>query len=336
MRYNAEAKALMLVVPTYISPLIVAAMMRLSKPKSAPKMAYINCAAAGLFFGIAVFHVLSETLEEAAEKADPTQIKPLLMALSAGVVFMLCLDKGWIGAHAHTHDEHEDEDEHQDDGSNFDFDSGEQPSNFSESERIQRQRRRTHQSSVISNADEGWTIFEEDATKPHIIIPVSMIGSLPGINKAINEMKKTRSLIVSTYLAFCFHSLTAGFAMGSQRVSTGMVLIVLLFVFHKSLDAVAVSTQLVRMRIGMIAYWNMMLAFSCMAPAGILLSMHIVKKVTFLVSIMACFSSGVFVYMSLLHIMDEQLRSRNGSVWLKISFFIVGAIMAYVTSLLGA
>jgi len=282
--FDEAATAAFISLP-FIAPIIISFVNRLYHPRNAPSMAYINTCAAGIFFGIAMFHVLPRVLLS-------TEDKIIFLCVSAGVIFMLTLDRAWIGRARHS------------DGS-----------------------------LIITATDASWAMMPEDGACNKISLPANRLDQWPKMQLAHKKLVQKRSVVISTYVAFCFHSIIAGFAIGSQNVSTSVLLIVIVFTFHKSLDAAAITTQLIKIGMGMYTYWALIFIFSCMAPAGIIISMHMVKGVALLMNLTAAFSSGIFIYISLMHILDEEIHSDTGKTFYKILTFTLGVFLAYITSL---
>jgi len=320
-----EVKIIVMLGPTFIAPILVAGAVRLAAwTHAAPQMTYINTFAAGLFLGIALFHVFPEATELYCDENEEANFRNLFLSTSAGLLFMLYLDKVWLSAPSRHH--------------NSDISEEDDDLTMNIGVRATRNDIRENNTNNFTSSRQSqtgsWQLTPEHANTHGIIIPACEWREYPRIMRGIELLRAAKSMVLSTYTAFCIHSLIAGIALGAARPSRTIALVLVLFTFHKTIDAIAVTTQLIKLRWSASLYWLAVIFFAMATPIGIFIGMRFIAAVHSAVAIVSCFSAGIFIYISLPHILMEELEAVYGSPLLKCLSYTSGIVCALMTSMI--
>ncbi len=136
-------------------------------------------------------------------------------------------------------------------------------------------------------------------------------------------------------LVLSVHSLITGIALGTEKVVTQALIILLAVVAHKGTAAFALGVSLLRNRIPMKHAVLMLVSFSLMTSIGIALGMGLIKFLSANTALLFeglfdALAAGTFLYIALLDILNDEF-SQNQRLYLKFCMVALGfSVMAIV------
>lgn len=104
-------------------------------------------------------------------------------------------------------------------------------------------------------------------------------------------------------ISLCFHSIFEGIAIGLQKTTSGLTVLLIGICLHKCAEGFAMGTTFVRSDIVRRKWIPLLLTFSIIVPIGVCVGLGLSKlgeTATLISSIMGAFAAGAFLYVSLL------------------------------------
>jgi len=140
----------------------------------------------------------------------------------------------------------------------------------------------------------------------------------------ITSKKKKRMIAIGTLIAFSFHSFLEGIALGSETPDMEILGLIFIFSFHKALDGLAITIPLAKAHFQQRVHWGLIFGFCCMTPLGLFSAYSLIQYgplVRYSGAIEAV-SGGVFLYISLFHLLREEIESDDHKLTKLIAFTV--------------
>eukprot|EP01116_Phalansterium_solitarium_P007221 TRINITY_DN19768_c0_g1_i1.p1 TRINITY_DN19768_c0_g1~~TRINITY_DN19768_c0_g1_i1.p1 ORF type:complete len:301 (+),score=88.49 TRINITY_DN19768_c0_g1_i1:110-1012(+) len=141
--------------------------------------------------------------------------------------------------------------------------------------------------------------------------------------------RRKRNIAISTLVTFSCHSLLEGLAIGAEKPDLQILGLIIVFSFHKAMDGLAVTVPLARV-FSLRTYWVVVVAFATTTPTGILISSLLLQQgpLSHITGYVEAFSGGIFLTISLYHIVAEQMENPH-KIRSKVALFSAAVVMMF-------
>ena len=283
---------------------------------------YANTFSGGLFFGIGIFHLLSEGVEKLSKYTDLPI--PYFLA-SLGYSFILFIQKvifGYLVPNAENYlkkDERQQMNlEYQIEGHQFEE---EEENQNEENENIDD---KNNENSIKLNL----LIQKEDVNKIDVNCSTNTTRTTTAdsIELKILQKKKLSGFIM--LLALSIHGLFECLALGIQNNSKNTLFLFIALMIHKWAEAFSLGIFFVQAKLTKKNYYLLITFFAIIGPIGVLLGIVLSKTANeFIEGVFLCISTGTFLYVACSEVIVEEFSTPEKR-YLKFFLYLMGTIFA--------
>ena len=282
---------------------------------------YANTFSGGLFFGIGIFHLLSEGVEKLSKYSDLPY--PYFLA-SLGYSFILFIQKvifGYLVPEAENYLKKSEQQqmnleynieghqyEEEEDGQNI------------ENENIDNKNNKSIKLSLLIQKEDNNKIDVNCSTN------TTLTTTADSIELKILQKKKLSGFIM--LLALSIHGLFECLALGIQNNSKNTLFLFIALMIHKWAEAFSLGIFFVQAKLAKKNYYLLIIFFAIIGPIGVILGIILSKTANeFVEGVFLCISTGTFLYVACSEVIVEEFSTPEKR-YLKFFLYLIGTIFA--------
>ena len=283
-------------------------------------LSYANTFSGGLFFGIGIFHLLSEGVEKLSKYSDLPI--PYFLA-SLGYSFILFIQKVIFGYLVPNAENYLKKDEKQQMSLEYNFETH----NFEEEDENEENENidgKNNQSDIKLNL----LIQKEDNNQIDVNCSTNTTRTTTAdsIELKILQKKKLSGFIM--LLALSIHGLFECLALGIQNNSKNTLFLFIALMIHKWAEAFSLGIFFVQAKLAKKNYYLLIIFFAIIGPIGVLLGIILSKTANeFIEGVFLCISTGTFLYVACSEVIVEEFSTPDKR-YLKFFLYLMGTIFA--------
>lgn len=283
-------------------------------------LSYANTFSGGLFFGIGIFHLLSEGVEKLSKYSDLPI--PYFLA-SLGYSFILFIQKVIFGYLVPNAENYLKKDEKQQMSLEYNFETHnfEEEDENEENENIDN---KNNQNDVKLNL----LVQKEDNNQIDVNCSTNTTRTTTAdsIELKILQKKKLSGFIM--LLALSIHGLFECLALGIQNNSKNTLFLFIALMIHKWAEAFSLGIFFVQAKLAKKNYYLLIIFFAIIGPIGVLLGIILSKTANeFIEGVFLCISTGTFLYVACSEVIVEEFSTPDKR-YLKFFLYLMGTIFA--------
>ena len=283
-------------------------------------LSYANTFSGGLFFGIGIFHLLSEGVEKLSKYSDLPI--PYFLA-SLGYSFILFIQKvifGYLVPNAENYLK-KNEKQQMDLEYNFEVHNFEEEDENVENENIDDKNKENNiKLNVLIQKDDNNQIDVNCSTN------TTRTTTADSIELKILQKKKLSGFIM--LLALSIHGLFECLALGIQNNSKNTLFLFIALMIHKWAEAFSLGIFFVQAKLAKKNYYFLILFFAIIGPIGVLLGIILSKTANeFIEGVFLCISTGTFLYVACSEVIVEEFSTPEKR-YLKFFLYLMGTVFA--------
>jgi zinc transporter 1/2/3 len=283
-------------------------------------LSYANTFSGGLFFGIGIFHLLSEGVEKLSKYSDLPI--PYFLA-SLGYSFILFIQKVIFGYLVPNAENYLKKDEKQQMSLEYNFETH----NFEEEDKNEENENidgKNNQNDIKLNL----LIQKEDNNQIDVNCSTNTTRTTTAdsIELKILQKKKLSGFIM--LLALSIHGLFECLALGIQNNSKNTLFLFIALMIHKWAEAFSLGIFFVQAKLAKKNYYLLIIFFAIIGPIGVLLGIILSKTANeFIEGVFLCISTGTFLYVACSEVIVEEFSTPDKR-YLKFFLYLMGTIFA--------
>ena len=283
-------------------------------------LSYANTFSGGLFFGIGIFHLLSEGVEKLSKYSDLPI--PYFLA-SLGYSFILFIQKVIFGYLVPNAENYLKKDEKQQMSLEYNFETH----NFEEEDENEENENidgKNNQNDIKLNL----LIQKEDNNQIDVNCSTNTTRTTTAdsIELKILQKKKLSGFIM--LLALSIHGLFECLALGIQNNSKNTLFLFIALMIHKWAEAFSLGIFFVQAKLAKKNYYLLIIFFAIIGPIGVLLGIILSKTANeFIEGVFLCISTGTFLYVACSEVIVEEFSTPDKR-YLKFFLYLMGTIFA--------
>ena len=283
-------------------------------------LSYANTFSGGLFFGIGIFHLLSEGVEKLSKYSDLPI--PYFLA-SLGYSLILFIQKVIFGYLVPDAENYLKKNEKQQ--MSLEYDIGghqfEEEDQNEENENIDDKNNGNGiKLSLLIQKDDDNKIDVNCSTN------TTRTTTADSIELRILQKKKLSGFIM--LLALSIHGLFECLALGIQNNSKNTLFLFIALMIHKWAEAFSLGIFFVQAKLAKKNYFLLIIFFAIIGPIGVLLGIILSKTANeFIEGIFLCISTGTFLYVACSEVIVEEFSTPEKR-YLKFSLYLLGTVFA--------
>ena len=283
-------------------------------------LSYANTFSGGLFFGIGIFHLLSEGVEKLSKYSDLPI--PYFLA-SLGYSFILFIQKVIFGYLVPNAENCLKKDEKQQMSLEYNFETH----NFEEEDENEENENidgKNNQNDIKLNL----LIQKEDNNQIDVNCSTNTTRTTTAdsIELKILQKKKLSGFIM--LLALSIHGLFECLALGIQNNSKNTLFLFIALMIHKWAEAFSLGIFFVQAKLAKKNYYLLIIFFAIIGPIGVLLGIILSKTANeFIEGVFLCISTGTFLYVACSEVIVEEFSTPDKR-YLKFFLYLMGTIFA--------
>lgn len=283
-------------------------------------LSYANTFSGGLFFGIGIFHLLSEGVEKLSKYSDLPI--PYFLA-SLGYSFILFIQKVIFGYLVPNAENYLKKDEKQQMSLEYNFETH----NFEEEDENEENENidgKNNQNDIKLNL----LIQKEDNNQidANCSTNTTRTTTADSIELKILQKKKLSGFIM--LLALSIHGLFECLALGIQNNSKNTLFLFIALMIHKWAEAFSLGIFFVQAKLAKKNYYLLIIFFAIIGPIGVLLGIILSKTANeFIEGVFLCISTGTFLYVACSEVIVEEFSTPDKR-YLKFFLYLMGTIFA--------
>jgi len=283
-------------------------------------LSYANTFSGGLFFGIGIFHLLSEGVEKLSKYSDLPI--PYFLA-SLGYSFILFIQKvifGYLVPNAENYLK-KNEKQQMDLEYNFEVHNFEEEDENVENENIDDKNKENNiKLNVLIQKDDNNQIDVNCSTN------TTRTTTADSIELKILQKKKLSGFIM--LLALSIHGLFECLALGIQNNSKNTLFLFIALMIHKWAEAFSLGIFFVQAKLAKKNYYLLIIFFAIIGPIGVLLGIILSKTANeFIEGVFLCISTGTFLYVACSEVIVEEFSTPEKR-YLKFFLYLMGTVFA--------
>jgi zinc transporter 1/2/3 len=286
---------------------------------------YANTFSGGLFFGIGIFHLLSEGVEKLSKYSNLPI--PYFLA-SLGYSFILFIQKVIFGYLVPNAENYLKKDKQQQMNLEYNIEGHqfEEEEHNNEIENIDDKNNENNiKLSLLIQNDNDNKIDVNDSTN------TTRTTTADSIELKILQKKKLSGFIM--LLALSIHGLFECLALGIQNNSKNTLFLFIALMIHKWAEAFSLGIFFVQAKLAKKNYYLLIIFFAIIGPIGVLLGIILCKTANeFIEGVFLCISTGTFLYVACSEVIVEEFSSPDKR-YLKFFLYLLGTIFAAVLTL---
>ena len=283
-------------------------------------LSYANTFSGGLFFGIGIFHLLSEGVEKLSKYSDLPI--PYFLA-SLGYSFILFIQKVIFGYLVPNAENYLKKDEKQQMSLEYNFETH----NFEEEDENEENENidgKNNQNDIKLNL----LIQKEDNNQIDVNCSTNTTRTTTAdsIELKILQKKKLSGFIM--LLALSIHGLFECLALGIQNNSKNTLFLFIALMIHKWAEAFSLGIFFVQAKLAKKNYYLLIIFFAIIGPIGVLLGIILSKTANeFIEGVFLCISTGTFLYVACSEVIVEEFSTPDKR-YLKFFLYLIGTVFA--------
>ena len=281
---------------------------------------YANTFSGGLFFGIGIFHLLSEGVEKLSKYSNLPI--PYFLA-SLGYSFILFIQKVIFGYLVPNAENYLKKDKRQQMNLEYNIEGHqlEEEEHNNEIENIDdKNNENSLKLSLLIQKDNDNKIDVNDSTN------TTRTTTADSIELKILQKKKLSGFIM--LLALSIHGLFECLALGIQNNSKNTLFLFIALMIHKWAEAFSLGIFFVQAKLTKKNYYLLIIFFAIIGPIGVLLGIILSKTANeFIEGVFLCISTGTFLYVACSEVIVEEFSSPDKR-YLKFFLYLLGTIFA--------
>ena len=283
-------------------------------------LSYANTFSGGLFFGIGIFHLLSEGVEKLSKYSDLPI--PYFLA-SLGYSFILFIQKVIFGYLVPNAENYLKKDERQQMNLEYNFEvhNFEEGDENEENENIDDKNNENNiKLNLLVQKDYNNQIDVNCSTN------TTRTTTADSIELKILQKKKLSGFIM--LLALSIHGLFECLALGIQNNSKNTLFLFIALMIHKWAEAFSLGIFFVQAKLAKKNYYLLIIFFAIIGPIGVLLGIILSKTANeFIEGIFLCISTGTFLYVACSEVIVEEFSTPDKR-YLKFFLYLIGTVFA--------
>ena len=283
-------------------------------------LSYANTFSGGLFFGIGIFHLLSEGVEKLSKYSDLPI--PYFLA-SLGYSFILFIQKVIFGYLVPNAENYLKKDEKQQMSLEYNFETH----NFEEEDENEKNENIDDKNNE-NNIKLNLLIHKEDNNQIDVNCSTNTTRTTTAdsIELKILQKKKLSGFIM--LLALSIHGLFECLALGIQNNSKNTLFLFIALMIHKWAEAFSLGIFFVQAKLAKKNYYLLIIFFAIIGPIGVLLGIILSKTANeFIEGVFLCISTGTFLYVACSEVIVEEFSTPDKR-YLKFFLYLMGTIFA--------
>jgi zinc transporter 1/2/3 len=283
-------------------------------------LSYANTFSGGLFFGIGIFHLLSEGVEKLSKYSDLPI--PYFLA-SLGYSFILFIQKVIFGYLVPNAENYLKKDEKQQMSLEYNFETH----NFEEEDENE-ENENIDDKNNENNIKLNLLIHKEDNNQIDVNCSTNTTRTTTAdsIELKILQKKKLSGFIM--LLALSIHGLFECLALGIQNNSKNTLFLFIALMIHKWAEAFSLGIFFVQAKLAKKNYYLLIIFFAIIGPIGVLLGIILSKTANeFIEGVFLCISTGTFLYVACSEVIVEEFSTPDKR-YLKFFLYLMGTIFA--------
>lgn len=283
-------------------------------------LSYANTFSGGLFFGIGIFHLLSEGVEKLSKYSDLPI--PYFLA-SLGYSFILFIQKVIFGYLVPNAENYLKKDEKQQMSLEYNFETH----NFEEEDENE-ENENIDDKNNENNIKLNLLIQKEDNNQIDVNCSTNTTRTTTAdsIELKILQKKKLSGFIM--LLALSIHGLFECLALGIQNNSKNTLFLFIALMIHKWAEAFSLGIFFVQAKLAKKNYYLLIIFFAIIGPIGVLLGIILSKTANeFIEGVFLCISTGTFLYVACSEVIVEEFSTPDKR-YLKFFLYLMGTIFA--------